>query len=122
MNTKRFRPSFVRSAALLFFVVLATLAVGVVASAAEQAQGRQYVLGIEGMSCPIGCAPKVQETLEHVDGVESAIVNFDDKQAIVRMAPGKSLTKESCDAAFGNSGYWVSSFDEKAAASDDSGS
>jgi hypothetical protein len=32
------------------------------------------------------------------------------------MAPGKALSREACDQAFGNSGYFVSSFSEQPAA------
>ena len=73
---------------------------------------RQYVLGIEGMACPISCAPAVQKSLEGVDGVDSVEVKFEEQQAVVNMAPGKSLTRETCDGAFGNSGYSITSFAE----------
>jgi copper chaperone CopZ len=81
--------------------------------------GRAYVVGIEGMSCPQSCAPRVKESLQNVDGVDRVQVSFDDKNAVVTMEPGKSLTQEACDKAFGNSGYFVSSFDEKSDVADD---
>ncbi len=93
--------------------ILALVAFGAYSSlsAAEpKGEAPHYVVGIEGMSCPIGCVPAVKEALESVPGVKSVEVSFDDKQAIVRMAEGQSLSKESCDKAFGNSGYFVSSF------------
>jgi copper chaperone CopZ len=74
----------------------------------------QYLVGIEGMSCPHNCAPKVKESLEKIDGVRSVTVDFEHKQATVEMAPGKALSREACDKAFGNSGYFVSSFTEQA--------
>lgn len=73
---------------------------------------RQYVLGVEGMSCAINCAPKVKEALESIDGVQSADVSFEDKRAVVKMAPGQSLSQGACDKSFGNSGYFVTSFAE----------
>lgn len=102
-------------------VAVATVILGLVALGAYSTQSLaepkteapHYVLGVEGMSCPIGCAPAVKEALESVPGVESVEVFFDDKRAIVRMAEGQSLTKESCDQAFGNSGYSVSTFEHQ---------
>ena len=74
-----------------------------------------YIVGVEGMSWPHSCAPRVKESLQGIDGVESVAVDFDAKQATIRMAPGKALSREACDQAFGNSGYFVSSFAEHAA-------
>lgn len=75
---------------------------------AADAQARNYVLGIEGMSCPVGCVPMVQGILENIDGVVSAEVNFEKRSATVVMDAGAVLTQEICDKAFGNSGYSVS--------------
>ena len=83
--------------------------------AADASVAPQYVVGIEGMSCALNCAPRVKEALESIDGVHSAEVSFDDKRAVVKMAPGQSLTQDACDQSFGNSGYFVSSFEEGAA-------
>lgn len=76
-------------------------------------ESKAYVVGVEGMICPSGCTSSVREALETVDGVEKVEVNFDEKNATVDMAPGKTLTADSCEKAFGNSGYFVSSFEEK---------
>jgi copper chaperone CopZ len=78
-------------------------------STAEAGDGARYTLGIEGMSCATNCAPKVKSSLESIDGVESVEVSFENKQAIVTMAPGRELTQEACDKSFGNAGYYVSS-------------
>lgn len=100
---------------------VATLVLGLVVFAAYSTQSvanpktdaPHYVLGIEGMSCPVGCVPAVTEALQSIPGVKSVEVSFDDKQAIVHMVEGRSLSKESCDQAFGNSGYFVSSFEHE---------
>lgn len=97
------------------FVSVALLTAGSFRSVRAE-PSTQYVVGVEGMSCPHNCAPKVKESLEKIDGVESVTVDFETKQATVHMEPGKALSREACDKAFGNSGYFVSSFSEQAAA------
>jgi copper chaperone CopZ len=82
-------------------------------SVAEQAAGKQYVLAVEGMSCPVGCVPKVHDALQSIDGVQSVEVDFDSGRAVVKMAPGKTLTEEACNKSFGNQGYFISSIEEK---------
>ena len=84
-------------------------------------ENKVYVVGVEGMICPSGCTTSVREALETVDGVEKVEVNFDEKNATVDMAPGKTLTADSCEQAFDNSGYFISSFDEKQIADADEG-
>jgi copper chaperone CopZ len=79
-------------------------------STAEAADGARYVLGIEGMSCAVSCAPQVKASLEGIDGVKSVEVSFEEKRAVVQMAAGHELTQAVCDKSFGNKGYFVSSF------------
>ena len=47
---------------------------------------QQHTLAVEGMTCG-GCANSVKKALERVEGVQSAQVSFEDKQATVQ-APG----------------------------------
>jgi copper chaperone CopZ len=79
-------------------------------STAEAADGARYVLGIEGMSCAVSCAPQVKASLEGIDGVKSVEVSFEEKRAVVQMAAGHELTQAVCDKSFENKGYFVSSF------------
>lgn len=97
-----------------FLVVISATVVAFSAGPAfaDDAGTRQYLVGVEGMSCPMNCAPKVQESLKNLDGVDNVDVKFEDKQAVVTMKPGETLTQDACDKAFGNSGYFVSSFAE----------
>ena len=103
-----------RSTSVLALISVLALAGTVVTNldhaAATEAAGLAYVVGVEGMSCPIGCAPKVQESLKGVVGVDSVDVNFEEKNAVVRMTPGETLTQKDCEKALDNSGYFVSSF------------
>ena len=68
-----------------------------------------YVLGIEGMSCPIECAPKVKESIQSIQGVRQVEVSFEDKRAIVHTDPNVELTTAEIDQSFKNQGYFVSS-------------
>jgi copper chaperone CopZ len=80
--------------------------------AAAATGSRTYVLQVEGMTCPTGCAPKVKAALETIEGVESVEVDFEHKRAVVRVTEGHSLSSEACDKAFGNSGYFVEKIEE----------
>lgn len=40
-------------------------------------------LTIDGMSCEVNCARKIQETLSHLNGVNNCEVSFDSKKATV---------------------------------------
>ncbi len=111
-NTTRTRPSV---PCMLLAVVALTGAVAVSGcrpggSSAEAADGARYVLGIEGMSCAVSCAPQVNASLESIRGVKGVEVFFEEKRAVVRMAAGHELTQAECDKSFGNAGYFVSSF------------
>ena len=68
-----------------------------------------YVLGIEGMSCPIECAPKVKESIQSIHGVREVEVSFEDRRAIVHTDPNVELTTAQIDQSFKNQGYFVSS-------------
>ncbi|MBN1444110.1 MAG: heavy-metal-associated domain-containing protein [Planctomycetes bacterium] len=51
---------------------------------AESAAPLQVVkINVEGMSCPVGCAPQVKEQLASVDGVTKVEVDFEAKLATV---------------------------------------
>lgn len=80
--------------------------------AAAETGTRTYVLQIEGMMCPTSCAPKVKEALEKIDGVEAVEVDFAHKRAVVHVSKGHVLSTETCDKAFGNSGYFVEKLEE----------
>ena len=86
------------------------------ASTAETSTGARYVLGIEGMSCAVSCAPQVEASLESIEGVKSVEVSFEEKRAVVQMEAGYELMQSACDKSFGNKGYFVSSFAREDAA------
>ena len=50
---------------------------------AAPAGGKLITLSVEGMSCPLGCAPVVEETLAGLQGVTGVKVIFDKKEAVV---------------------------------------
>ncbi len=100
----------------LSLLTLAACAPSAADHVAESGPGVRYVLGIEGMTCATGCAPRVKESLETIVGVRQAEVDFESKTAIVETEPGTVLTEEACDASFNNQGYFVSSISKEAAA------
>lgn len=101
--------SIVRSAGSKFDarVVAAPLsplkAVGTTAASSTQASST-VVLAIEGMSCAKNCARKIQNALQSADGVVSATVNFNAKQAIIDVDSAKSVTGEDLVAVVENVG------------------
>ena len=67
-------------------------------------------MGVTGMSCAMGCAPRVTAALEGVSGVTKATVDFDTQSAKVDAGGGvcsqdgaKSLVKALKDAGYGGS-------------------
>lgn len=47
---------------------------------------------IEGMTCAMGCAKRIEKKLAEMDGVSSATVDFDKKLAMVEFDEGKVTT------------------------------
>jgi copper chaperone CopZ len=83
------------------------------AAAADATPGEKvYVLGIEGMSCPENCAPKVRESIQSIDGVREVEVNYADKRAVVHTDANVELTVAQVDQSFKNQGYFVSSLEK----------
>ncbi len=74
-----------------------------------KAPAMRHVIVIEGMTCAESCPPKVRKALLSIKGVRSVEVDFKHKTAIVMTEQGAVLTKEICDKAFGNEGFFVSS-------------
>lgn len=60
---------------------------------------------IEGMTCAIGCAKTIEEDLSNMDGVQTASVDFEKKQATVQFDADKlsadDLVKKAEAAADG---------------------
>ncbi|CAI5738694.1 unnamed protein product [Hyaloperonospora brassicae] len=52
------------------------------------------LLNITGMTCAKSCAAKVQTTLQHMDGVTNATVDFDSKRAMVILEPESQVDEE----------------------------
>jgi copper chaperone CopZ len=106
------------------YLIAISLALGLAASGAsaasdqptagEAAAATEYVLGVEGMSCAINCAPAVKSSLESLPGVRSVEIDFESKKAIVKTDPDVELTTEACDKSFDNQGYFVSSIEKRA--------
>ena len=66
---------------------------------------------IEGMSCAVMCASKIQKELTNADGVQKATVDFEKKTATVEYDAGKTTPEklvETVEAVNGGESYKVS--------------
>ena len=57
-------------------------------------------MGIEGMTCAMGCARAIETELKNVDGVSNAVVDFESATASIEFNPG--LVSEAGLLAFVN--------------------
>ena len=57
-------------------------------------------MGIEGMTCAMGCAKSIETELKNVDGVSNAVVDFESATASIEFNPG--LVSEARLLAFVN--------------------
>jgi len=57
-------------------------------------------MGIEGMTCAMGCARSIETELKNVDGVSNAVVDFESATASIEFNPG--LVSEARLLAFVN--------------------
>jgi copper ion binding protein len=57
-----------------------------------EANDRVICLIVEGMRCQKNCARRIRDALEAFDGVESAVVSFHDKNAIVTLRDGTHVS------------------------------
>jgi len=59
----------------------------------EDATLAKVQFNIEGMTCAIGCAAKIQKSLGNMDGVKNATVDFENKTAVVEYDVDQINTK-----------------------------
>ena len=57
-------------------------------------------MGIEGMTCAMGCARSIETELKNIDGVSNAVVDFESATASIEFNPG--LVSEARLLAFVN--------------------
>jgi Cu+-exporting ATPase len=50
---------------------------------AENATLAKVEFNVEGMTCAVGCAAKIEKSLNNMDGIKTATVDFETKTAIV---------------------------------------
>ena len=62
-------------------------------SAQEVVKNSVMAMGIEGMTCAMGCARAIETELKNVDGVSNAVVDFESATASIEFNPG--LVSES---------------------------
>jgi Cu+-exporting ATPase len=71
-------------------------------------QGEQIILNIEGMHCT-HCAAEIKDILEKQQGVISADVSFEKKEAVVTCQPGKVSLEQLVKVIEDNTEYKASS-------------
>ena len=54
----------------------------------EVVKNSTMAMGIEGMTCAMGCAKAIETELKNVDGVNSAVVDFESATASIEFNPG----------------------------------
>lgn len=54
----------------------------------EVVKNSVMAMGIEGMTCAMGCAKAIETELKNVDGVSSAVVDFESATASIEFNPG----------------------------------
>ena len=59
--------------------------------------------GIEGMTCAMGCAKTIEKKIAKMDGVKSAVVDFDTRLAMVEYDVAK-VTPTALEEAVGQAG------------------
>ena len=57
-------------------------------SAQEVVKNSVMAMGIEGMSCAMGCARAIEAELKNIDGVSSAVVDFESATASIEFNSG----------------------------------
>ncbi|MDO4663779.1 MAG: heavy metal translocating P-type ATPase [Erysipelotrichaceae bacterium] len=73
----------------------------------QQKEGQKMILKIEGMSCP-HCSARVEKALKAVAGVQSAVVNLEQANAVVE---GENIDVKTLVHAVTEAGYSVSAID-----------
>ena len=66
----------------------------------EVVKNSTMAMGIEGMTCAMGCARAIETELKNVDGVSNAVVDFESATASIEFNP--SLVSEAGLLAFVN--------------------
>ena len=66
----------------------------------EVLKNSTMAMGIEGMTCAMGCARAIETELKNVDGVSNAVVDFESATASIEFNPG--LVSEARLLAFVN--------------------
>ena len=66
----------------------------------EVVKNSTMAMGIEGMTCAMGCARAIETELKNVDGVSNAVVDFESATASIEFNPG--LVSEAGLLAFVN--------------------
>ena len=77
------------SLAIIFSVASCSQTTAQSADITQEVVGNSIMaMGIEGMTCAMGCAKAIETELKNVDGVSSAVVDFESATASIEFNPG----------------------------------
>lgn len=89
---------------ILAFVFVGAFVAGLTGCAQEQAKDRETAtIQVKGVQCNM-CVAKIEEAVGNLDGVQSVIVDLDEKLATVEYIPAK-LNQSLIEAAIAGIGY-----------------
>ena len=87
-----------------FFTFVFTVIVCLVVTASAYAEGKVYLISIEGMHCKM-CVSRVTKSLKKLKEVREVEVDLDDGTATVLLNDGADLKPEALEEAVSDSGY-----------------
>jgi copper chaperone CopZ len=79
---------------------------GMSAAASKNAAVSTLALKVEGMHCG-GCANKVRNAIESIDGVKNAVVDHETGAVTIQWLQGGKMNKEAIKSAVAKVGYIV---------------
>ena len=77
---------------------------------AENATLAKVEFNVEGMTCAVGCAAKIEKSLNNMDGIKTATVDFETKTAIVEYDVDQINTDLLAERVVANGDYKAINF------------
>ena len=84
--------------------ILFILLMSAISSATMFAQGKQYEVKVDGLSCPI-CTYGLEKKLKTIDGIENLKIELSTGTATFTVKEGKTVTEEQVKKKVKDAGY-----------------
>lgn len=85
---------------------------------ADNANLTTVKFNVEGMTCAVGCAAKIEKSLNNMEGVATAKVDFESKTATIKYDVDQLNTKLLTERVVATGNYKVSNIQTKTCAAD----